>query len=652
MKDETIAAMTFQDLIRTAYFWKRQWGFLAILVLGILLILGLWEFTYPNAEQLDKVSGMGTLFALGAIFIHPILLFGSWIMLRLLADIQIEQATARVIKNNVNQQLAEMERPGGISPDVEKIHIACVPERLGSKTDMALLFEQVQKDAKVRKFESPLVIAQPYQERLDSRLISLSGLQRYALTLGILGTFLGILLALTSIDKSMSNMSATSISNLLSDFGNFSGDIFNALRIAFRTSVAGLEVYLIIGGMLLYIEHQRGHYFFTMEEMTSDVLSLAKMAIKKGALIEEFRDVNTHIEEIKDELSQHKQQIDHNLKRVETRLDAQTEYIQQGLGRLKETKEDFDQFLEQLLKKQENFNQAVQNSYELFQGEVKAIFTPLSETEQSLTEQQQNFSQEAQKAYSSFQDEVKGLFKLLSETQHDFVKDIKAVYDLTSMKNLGEQLETNIKQIVGDLAQNFRTHLTSVDGNVSAIGASFTTLATNMGELVKQTDLINETLKEIKTTASEAAQANLQKQLEKMESLLQSITQITENTSSLSQVMAGSISENVGHINQHLQSFEQAASQQLSPQLQQIKTDMVQLRETIEKTKNNSQDLPKTLKEIAEAVKSMNIGLVDYQTSSIHTSNRILIWAGRIVVVAGVLVLSVGFLVVVSKMFF
>jgi len=614
MTDETLARMTFQDLIRDINFWKSQWVLFAIFGVSILLILGLWNFTYPSIEQLSKNSGMGMIFAIGAIFIHPILLFGAWIMLRLIADLQIEHATARIIKEKVDQKLIDIERPDGIKPTIEELDIDCLPAQVESqpKNNMILLFDQIQKDAKVLRFESPLVVTQPYQERFEARLVELNGAQRYALTLGILGTFLGILLALTSIDKSIADLSVDSISQLMTDFSQSSGDIFGALRISFRTSVAGLEVYIIIGLMLLYVHRQLRQYFFTMEEMASNVLSLAKLA-RKDDFLGAFEDVNTRIEGITEDLSQHNKQIDFNLRRVETRLENQTHQIQHGLDRLKETREEFDQFLDK-------FGQFFEKS----------------------VAQQQAFNQGVQETYQSFQHEVEGLFKRLSETQHQFIEDVRQVYDLTSMKELGERLENNVKQTVGDLSQTFHAHIMLVDDNVSTINKNLNTLTSNMQQLVNQTYLVNETLKEVKTTASKSAQANLEKQLEKMDALLQLLTQLTKNTGILSNTVESSISNNINRISKHLQAFEQSASKQFTPQLIKVQTDTEKLRLLIEKINKESWNLPKTLKQIIESVKSMDINLVDYQKSSIHTSNRILRWAGGIVIFAGILLIFIG----------
>ncbi len=629
MTDETLARMTFQDLIRDMIFWKSQWVPFAIFFgVSILLILGLWHFTYPSIEQLTDTSGMERVFALGAIFIHPILLFSAWIMLRLIADIQIEHATARIIKEKVAQKMIDIERPDGIKPTIERLKIECLPSQVESnqdicqsKNNMILLFCQILNEAKVLRFESPLEVTQPYQERFEARMVELNGAQRYALTLGILGTFLGILLALTSIDKSIADLSVDSISQLMTDFSQSSGDIFSALRISFRTSVAGLEVYIIIGLMLLYVHRQLRQYFFTMEEMASNVLSLAKLA-RKDKFLGALEDVNTSIEGITKDLSQHKEQIDFNFRRVEKRLDNQTYQIQHGLDRLKETREEFDQFLE-------GFSQFF---------------------EKSIT-QQQTFNQGVQDTYQSFQNEVEGLFKRLSETQHQFIEDVRQVYDLTSMKELGERLEDHIKQTVGDLSKTFHAHIMLVDDNVSTINKNLNTLTSNMEQLVNQTYLVNETLKEVKTTASKSAQANLEKQLEKMGTLLQLLTQLTENTGILSNTVESSISNNVNRISQHLQAFEQAASKQFTPQLIKVQTDTEKLRLLIEKMNQESWNLPKTLRQITESVKSMDINLLDYQKSSIHTSNRILFWAGWIVVVAGIFSILLG-LGVIIKMFF
>jgi predicted nucleic acid-binding Zn-ribbon protein len=403
MTDSDIATKTFLGLMGTFYFWKTQWKLLAILGLGILLIFGLWEFTYPSAEQLATTFGIETIFAWGAIFIHPTLLMGVWIMLRLAANIQIEHATARVIKEKAEQEREEIMGSSGVIRMVETLDVQCLPPDVKDrKLDMVLLFKQIQKDAEEYMFESIPVLTQHYQEKAGSRLVYLNGVQRYALSAGILGTFLGLLFALSSVEANLANVSGDlkNINNLLANLGNISGDLFNALRISFRTSIAGLQVAIIMGLILMYAHQQLSAYFITMEEMTSETLSLMqKAAHKESGFSNELAKmrnlVHKSTEEIKEAIQQqgkqvdeaiqqHGKQVDDKRKLMEKRLDKQTQTIEEGLVRLKDTKGEFEQFLAQFdttlekLKTQQNtFNNGVQTTYNLFQGEVQGLLKSL-----------------------------------------------------------------------------------------------------------------------------------------------------------------------------------------------------------------------------------------------------------------------------------
>jgi hypothetical protein len=64
---------------------------------------------------------------------------------------------------------------------------------------MIRLFQRICKEAKDRKFESSIYLVQPYREEFMERVHEITNLQRRALRLGIFGTFLGLILAISQL---------------------------------------------------------------------------------------------------------------------------------------------------------------------------------------------------------------------------------------------------------------------------------------------------------------------------------------------------------------------------------------------------------------------------------------------------------------------
>ena len=64
---------------------------------------------------------------------------------------------------------------------------------------MIRLFRRICKEAKDRKFESSIYPVKPYREESMDRVHEITNWQRIALRLGIFGTFLGLILAISQL---------------------------------------------------------------------------------------------------------------------------------------------------------------------------------------------------------------------------------------------------------------------------------------------------------------------------------------------------------------------------------------------------------------------------------------------------------------------
>lgn len=613
MKDETIAVTEARPLLFTIAFWISIKGLLLIIGFGGLFILSLTGFTYPTGGQLVGASAIEKILSWGSIFIHPCLIIGIWWVLGLMLDVYIESATARCIHGNVQMQLDQIAKPGGARPDIKTLYRICVPNRPGHPTNVSELFKRIQKDAENRKFESAMLLAIPFQERIEIKLNYLTGIQRYALSLGILGTFIGLLLAIGGVEKSFGALTGyQDMEDLLLNFNNLSGGLFNALRIAFRTSVAGLQVSVIMVLMIMYARRAIDRYFDDIENMISISLSLALKATNKDEFFNDLRDASTRMNEVEDSIGQHRRQIDFNMKRVETRLETQTNHIQEGIGRLIETKDKLAEFIVQSADNQDSFNKQMAQTYH------------------------------------SFQKQTDKHFHRLSRTQHDFVEDVKKVYDLTSMKNIGERLETNVNESVGKLTKGLQLSLKrivndvgEIDKNLNLLQAStYDALKENMEHISSQVSSIHGTLKQLENTASENSRLIMEQQMEKMDNLLRSLTGLTKSTEGLSSLMQESILKNLNQIDNHLSNFQQSFSHQLNPQLSKIQKSTRTFSELVEKINEESRYMPLLMKEIAESTKSMGVSFKSWQKQDAYRSNSYILFAGKFAIGAGLLTIA------------
>src|SRR5207247_2069293 len=126
--------------------------------------------------------------------------------------------------------------------ELDRLEEALLPLNKSNPPPAALrLFQHIFKEAKDRKFESSVNVMQPYREESLGDIFKLQNLQKIALWLGILGTFVGLLLAIQ--ESGLSNLQAKSGD----DFVNVINKMFDGLLVAFSASLAGLEAAVIIG---------------------------------------------------------------------------------------------------------------------------------------------------------------------------------------------------------------------------------------------------------------------------------------------------------------------------------------------------------------------------------------------------------------------
>jgi len=422
------------QVIISRFFWQNNIALIFLLVLSIGSIMSLLEYTMPNTKS---------LFSYFSIPIYIITSYGIYKSILFLARMEIEKDYCNQIELSSNDKLLKI-RGGNLLMDIKEL-----PSLL-PKNDSALsarLFDHIITEANARKFESNLVTLQPYKEESYGGIIEISTLQRIALLLGILGTFIGLVVAFRELNHD-----------------NFDiGPVSNALQFSFGTSIAGLETAVILGAFILILRNKQEQLFHIMEKASDSLLSLGRRAINKDDFFIEFDQLKTAILQLSDTVESQNQEVKY-----------QTSQIITGVDRLAAAREDFNGFLNKLSTQEAQFLKEVTQVHHYLSPKViseelkinlaksveemsSLLATNLNQTlekyknindyildlNKNLSQIKSNFSKQSEESLTVVSKSKVEIYKILedlSKSQHDFLEQV-------SNTHLSEQIKGSISHI-------------------------------------------------------------------------------------------------------------------------------------------------------------------------------------------------------------
>lgn len=431
-------------LIKNPIFWVRtQKDFLIILLVSLVIVVIFSRYTY--SEFSSYLSSLSNIFNL---CIHLIGIWGVIVTAKAIATVEVERAIANEIKENGEKGIREKR-----NISLSKLEENYLPV---NKTEPALamprLFRHISKEAINLRFESSIDVVEPYRDEALESLFTITNIQKIALRAGILGTFIGLLEAITQLAKLDSNQSPTNAIITLS----------NALFISFSTSVAGLEVAILLGFLLMILRKRQNDYFRDMESSVEIMLILARNADNddQSRILGELAKVDSVIEKLGQRLYENTQEIQRSIAAVLNRIKEQTTEIQSGVQQLRQTKVDFDQFIDEVGETQNRFIGEVQGVYselslKSFRDDIKdgiilagqAVSSRLGETEDSIKKQTKQVNEgvnallEARVKFTSFLHQI-------DSSQTRFVENVKESQDTVAMVQASAELKATINLAV------------------------------------------------------------------------------------------------------------------------------------------------------------------------------------------------------------
>ncbi|MEK8017797.1 MAG: MotA/TolQ/ExbB proton channel family protein [Candidatus Parabeggiatoa sp.] len=388
-------------LINLSFWLFHKWLFVVLFV-SVLAFYYLFPLTYPKSDE---------LFANLSVLIHGFALWGLGLAIVILTKIQVEHAFALQVEKNAQDKLMKIR-----SKEIDRLALEGVGDILPNNPTpnlaMPRLFQHIIGEARDHRFESSMSTMQPYREEAIDDIFKLQNIQKIALQLGILGTFIGLILALSqlNLDSSSTTLELKSL--------------FNSLHISFSTSVAGLEVAVILGLLIMVVRLKQEAYFQTMEKAADTMISLAQNAIPDDYFFNNF-------EQIKNAVSQ----LDERVYAQTEEVAVQTKEMRNGIEKLVNTKAQFQAFLNQIQNSQAQLMTGIQNSQKEFVKEMMTVYDRFS-PKTITTELQQSLEMAVEKISKTFHENLKPSLEKITAMN-------KAIHEVHSVL---QALENNLKE--------------------------------------------------------------------------------------------------------------------------------------------------------------------------------------------------------------
>lgn len=414
-------------LLLNPMFWLRQWKFVILMMSSFLIVLVLSIATYHSGQ------------AAWLILTLLVLLLALWGFITTsfaLAKTDIGMATAMYVESKGDKYLGRIKGNENERVDLDRLEESILPHNTNELVSTALRsFRNIIKEAKNRNFDSSGNAIEPCREETLGDIFKLQSLQKIALWLGILGTFIGLLLAIK--EGNIDNVQSASEDAFLKVVNK----MFDGLAISFHASLAGLEVAIILGFCILLLRKRHEMYFQKMEDAIGTVLSTARNSINKDEFLSDLKQVTYELEKVRSSFSDKLTRTSQDLNNLQSQISAQNKYIENGLTRLSEINAEFERFRLTVNERQKEILEEIKSTINAVSLRT-AIQESVKQAGQHITENMTPGVAQISNQLQRFNELVISL-KLLLNGQREFISQNLGTFE----KQLREQLLKNTETV-------------------------------------------------------------------------------------------------------------------------------------------------------------------------------------------------------------
>jgi len=383
------------------------------------------------------------------IYIFIALFFFTAIIISIiaLAKIEIEQAYAERIIDKC-EEIKNTSPTSKFEGDLDNVeHILLNNVKYDSA--MERMFKYIHSEAKDRRFHPISSTTEIYRQECDNYVFKVINNQRNVLQLGILGTFIGLVL-------SFSEFSNTNMDD------NVIKDIIGSLKYSFSTSIVGLVAAIFIGVMFSLVNKEKEQYFKAMEKSASIFTSIVYSAKNTATDYKRFKDITNAINTNTEVL--YEQQKD---------IKGLTDAINIGLQSLELKSNEFDAFLKNISKAELDYINKMQNIYNVLSPEMIS-----KELNEKLREATFKYFEETNAKYTELNMTIlktNETFNLLSNRINSMasyvdssVKIQKEFIEVITEYHPTKQLVQTVKDSTKDISNNLNANIVLINSNLSS----------------------------------------------------------------------------------------------------------------------------------------------------------------------------------------
>jgi cob(I)alamin adenosyltransferase len=365
---DQVTRLSPRQLLMEPGFWGRMISFLLNLVVGVLFLALMFWITLPGSDRPDNM----VLYLWAGELIFALAPWALWLSMRALAEITVNRAIAVTMDRKIEAALAGIRAGSLARPNLMQLEQNFLPDnRTQPVPAMVRLFQRICEQARDRRFESAVGVIQPYRDETMARVAAIESVQRTALRLGILGTFVGLMMMLPAFETLFRSVpTGEAVQVLMNRFAQTTMQLSSALRVAFGTSVAGLSVALFVALLSASVRREQSTYFQEMEDVAISMLAIASNAINEGEIFTELSQLQRDLRAVADRVYQQTKVLGTKVEALEQHAGNQATYIGQGVQTLTNARKQLDSLIDDLRKSQEASLGQTKKMYE----EIKQIY--------------------------------------------------------------------------------------------------------------------------------------------------------------------------------------------------------------------------------------------------------------------------------------
>ena len=251
--------------------------------LFIIFIIGFFTSAFHTHFLFQQVNGVMEILYLSSLLIYLVGFVGFFKAMQIIAIYSVDTSISKDVDDWVNKKYTQIQLEQVDSLTIKTIQQR-IPDNKSPELQMRNLFNEILKEAREERYGTSAIITQPYKENAALKIFDVINFQKISLQLGILGTFIGLILAFINLK-----------------FGNFElalADISNALQFSFHTSIAGLISSILLAFSLAVIRKKQEVFFYFMEKSTNSLIRLVRHPYIENDIKLELKNVSKNIEKL------------------------------------------------------------------------------------------------------------------------------------------------------------------------------------------------------------------------------------------------------------------------------------------------------------------------------------------------------------------